>query len=192
VVGVSAGALHLLHKSPGTGHPGGKSSSSARASASATVITPVAASGFDALNPTGDPGDENSNQAGNVLNGNAQGWSTQFYDTAYFGDLKKGTGFILNLGSSVELSSVTVTFGSSPGADVQLKLANSAARSAANLDSMTTVARADDVSGTHTFTISAPARGRYLVIWFTKLPPMAKRSGKFMAQIFSVVIHGAS
>jgi hypothetical protein len=75
---------------------------------------------------------------------------------------------------------------------VELKVGDSPARSAANLDSMTTVARADDVSGPHTFTISQSAKGQYLVIWFTKLPAATKPSGKFMAQIFSVVLHGAS
>jgi serine/threonine protein kinase len=194
VVAVSAGALHLLHKSPGSGSPGTGSSSSSGSSpsASASVITPVSASGFDALNPTGDAGNENSNQASNVLTGNAQGWSTQFYDSAELGGLKKGTGFILDLGSSVQLRSVTVQFGTQQGADVELKVGDSEARSPANLDSMATVASATDVSGSHTFTISRQVKGRYLVVWFTKLPPMAKRSGKFMAQIFSVAIRGAS
>ncbi len=192
VAGVSAAAIQLLHKSPAAASPGGKSSSSASPSGSVAVITPQSASGFDALNPTGDAGNENSGQASNVLTGSPQGWSTQFYDTAEFGQLKKGTGFILNLGSPVQVSSVTVQFGSEPGANVQIKLGDSNTRSAANLYSMTTVARANDVSGQHTFTIGPKTSGQYLVIWFTKLPPMAKKPGRFMAQIFSVVIRGGS
>jgi hypothetical protein len=79
-----------------------------------------------------------------------------------------------------------------PGANVQIKVGSSNARSAANLASMTTVARQDNVSGSYTFTIQRPATGQYLVIWFTKLPPMAQAGNKYMAQIFGVVIHGVS
>jgi hypothetical protein len=194
VAGVSAAAVHLLQKSPGRGSPGSGSSSSSSSSpsASAAVIKPVSASGFDALNPSGDPGDENSNQAQNVLSGSSAGWSTQFYDSAEFGALKAGTGFILNLGNSVQLSSVTVTFGSQQGADVQLKVGDSDVRTPANLESMTTVATANNVSGSRTFTIRQQVKGQYLVVWFTRLPPMAKRPDRFMAQIFSVVVRGAS
>ncbi len=193
VVGASAAAVRLLHKSPSASAPGGKSSPKASSSSSQlTVIRPVSASGFDPLSP-GDAGDENSNQAPNVLTGNPTGWSTQQYlGSPYFGHLKAGTGLILNLGHPVRVSSVTVTFGSVPGADVQIKLSDSGARSDANLSSMTTVATQNDVSGTQTFTVRQQVTDQYLVIWFTKLPPMAKPDNKYMAQVFSVLIHGHS
>ena len=57
---------------------------------------------------------------------------------------------------------------------------------------MTTVASGNNVSGATTFTIAHPVTAQYLVIWFTKLPPLAGSSGRFEAQIFSVVIHGTS
>ena len=162
------------------------------------VIHPASASGFDALNPNNDPGDENSNEAQNVLNGNQAGWSTQEYDGSSsgqwptFGDLKAGTGFILDLGRPYRVGSVTVRFGSAPGADVQIKLGDSSTRSQANLAAMTTVASADNISGSYTFTTRSTATGRYLVIWFTKLPPMAGAADKYAAQIFSVLVRGAS
>jgi hypothetical protein len=199
VAGASAAAVHLLHKSPSA--PAAGRSQGAKSSPSAgqlAVITPVSASGFDALNPNKDPGDENSNQAANVLDGNAAGWSTQQYDGSSsgpwptFGDLKAGTGFILDLGRTVRLRSVTVTFGSEAGANVEIKLGDSDTRSPANLAAMKTVASANNVSGSYTFTTSSSATGRYLVIWFTQLPPMAGAAGKYEAQIFSVVVHGAS
>ena len=71
-------------------------------------------------------------------------------------------------------------------------MGDSDARSAANLASMTTVASQSDVSGGYTFTVQHPVTGQYLVIWFTKLPPMAQGGNRYMAQIFGVVIHGAS
>ena len=192
VLGASAAAVHLLDKPatvpPHHGHTGAATSPSGQAA----VITPVSASGFDALN-LGDNGDENTAQAPNVLDGNPAGWTTQqYYNSPYFGHLKAGTGLILDLGRPARVSSVAVTFGSVPGADVQIKVGNSAARSKANLDSMTTIASANNVSATYTFTARVKATGQYLVIWFTKLPPMAGSTSKFMAQVFSVVVHGTT
>ncbi len=194
VAGASAAALHLLNRSPSpsSSTPPRKSASSPSSSPTqGTVITPVSAQGFDALNPS-DRGDENSNQAENVLNGNSAGWSTQYYFTAKFGNLKAGTGFLLNLGTPQKVGSVTVAFGNVPGANVKILEGDSPARSQANLDQMTTVAAANNVSGVTTFTVTQPVTDQYLVIWFTKLPPMASNSGHFAAQIFHVVIHGTS
>jgi len=194
VGGASAAAMHLLHKTPQLNHPGGGTSSSSTGSPGShpTLITPVSAGGFDALNPA-DAGDENTSQAVNVLNGNPAGWSTQYYrGSPYFGGLKKGTGLILNLGKQVTVSSLTVKFGSVPGADVQIKIGDSPLRDAQNLASMTNVASATNVSGAYTFKIGHPVSGEYLVIWFTKLPPMASKHGWFMAQILSVSVDGSS
>jgi hypothetical protein len=191
VAGASAAAVHLLDKPAAAGAAGGSSSAGVTAPASAAVITPVSAHGFDALNPA-DAGDENSNTAANILDRNPAGWATQQYFTRYFGDLKAGTGLILDLGKPVRVSSITVTFGSIPGANVQLKMGDSDARSATNLASMTTVASKNDVSGSTTFTVQRAVTDRYLVIWFTKLPPMPQPGNRYMAQIFGVVIHGAS
>jgi hypothetical protein len=197
VAGASAAAIHLFGKSSppaSTGHRSGRPAASSPATSGATVLSPAAASGFDALNPA-DKGNENTNQAGNVLDGNSAGWSTQYYvgqDGAHFGNLKSGTGFILTLSPPARVSSVTVTFGSATGAVAQLRVGNSDFRSSANLESMTTVAGPRAVAGTYTFTVQRPVLGRYLVIWFTKLPPLAGHPGQFEAQIFKVVVRGTT
>jgi hypothetical protein len=195
--GASAAAVHLLNRTPSAPPAAGKSHGvTSSPSSQLTVLTPVSASGFDALNATGDPGDENSNEAANVLDHNGAGWSTQQYigsssgSWPTFGDLKAGTGFILDLGRAADVKSVTVTFGSVPGADVEIKLGDSATRSGTNLEAMKIVASASNVSGSYTFTVRSGATGRYVVIWFTKLPPMTGTSNKYMAQIFSVVVRG--
>jgi hypothetical protein len=190
VVGASAAAVHLLTKSPSTPSAGRSSTTTTQSPAAAAIITPASAHGFDALNPA-DGGDENSSQAANVLDGNSAGWATQQYFTSNFGNLKAGTGLILDLGRPVRFGSITVTFGSVPGANVQIKMGASDTRSAANLASMTTVASMSDVSGSTTFTVRHPVTDQYLVIWFTKLPPM-QGGNRYMAQIFGVAIHGAS
>jgi serine/threonine protein kinase len=193
VAGASTAAIHLLQKSPSTvtSHRTHSPSASSPPSSGQTAITPIGASGFDALNP-GDRGNENSDQAANVLDGNSQGWSTQYYFTAHFGNLKSGTGFMLTLPASARVSSVTVTFGNAVGAVAQLKVGDSNAQTQANFESMTTVAGPRSVSGQYTFNLQRPALGRYLVIWFTKLPPMQGQQGKFEAQIFKVALTGTS
>jgi len=195
--GATAAAVHLLNKStPPARTTTRRQGHTSSPSTAATRLPVVSASGFDALNPS-DSGDENSNQAPNVLNGNPAGWATQqYYGSPYFGGLKKGTGLILDLGKQVQVSSVTVDFGNVPGANVEIKEGDSNARSGANLRSMKTVASVTDVSGKYTFTVAHPVSDQYLVIWFTKLPPMADGHGKhkgqdvYMAQVFDVTVQG--
>jgi hypothetical protein len=188
IVGVAAAASSFLHKDGSTDRVGGGGHHSHKIAApQATDLNPVSAQGFDALNP-GDSGDENTNQAINVINHNAAGWSSQQYFSAKLGGLKAGTGLILDMGHVVRLSSVTIKFGPNAGADVQLKLGDSEARSKANLDSMANIAQQSDVAGgVVTFPVSSKTSGQYLVIWFTKMPPSG---GRFMAQVFSVSARG--
>jgi hypothetical protein len=193
IVGLSAAALQFLRE-PAAGHPATKPSSSPshHGSTSAEVLAPVQALGFDALRtPTEDSSDENSSMAVNLIDHDRAGWATQQYlGSPYFGNLKSGSGLILNMGEPVQITSVTITFGDMPGANVELKEGDSDTRSAANEESMVTVASMNDVSGTRTFTISKPVTDRYLVVWFTKLPPLRHVPGKWMAQIFNIIIRG--
>jgi putative peptide zinc metalloprotease protein len=157
----------------------------------AAVLTPVSAAGFDALvGLQGDPFDENTNEASYAIDGNpATAWQTQYYmGSPVFGGLKKGTGLILDMGKQVRLRSVTVTFGPTPGADVSIEIGNDNTLAAATLSTFTTVATGDDVGGTHTFLTASSAGGRYVLIWFTKLPPLG--SGRFGAEIFNIVVRG--
>ncbi len=192
VVGATA-AFYLVHRgSPQPGPSGNSSSPSSGPSSQVVAIAPVSISGFDALNPS-DGGDENTSSAANVLDGNPRGWSTQDYTSPVFGGLKAGTGLILDLGKPVQVSSVKVDFGTAPGASVSILVGNSAARSAQNLQSMTTVAQASSVSGTYTFAVTRKVTGQYLVIWFTRLPRDPKpsiRNLPYAAQVFTVSILG--
>jgi len=198
VAGASAGAVHFLNR-PAPAVAGGRSPTAGSSPTHGTsVVTPVSASGFDALNPTGDPDNENSAQAPNVLDGKAEGWSTQEYVDASsgpnptFGNLKAGTGLILDLGRPVSVTSVKVTFGNAPGANVEIKAGSSPTRSPDNLAAMTTLASASNVSGAYTFTVRHSVADQYLVIWFTQLPSLAGSPGKDAAQIYSVVVRAAS
>jgi serine/threonine protein kinase len=163
--------------------------------AGATVLTPVAAAGFDPLSsPAEDPGNENTGEAHFAVDGNpATAWHTQYYlGNPRFGGLKSGTGLLLGMGRRVRVSSVTVTLGPVPGADLRVEVGNSDTRAPATLRGFTTVARHRNAGGTVTFTARAAAEGRFVLLWFTRLPPQAPGStGLFQAEIFNVVVRGS-
>jgi hypothetical protein len=92
------------------------------------------------------------------------------------------------MGREVRLTSVTATFGSAPGADVSIKVGNDGTPAASALPSFTTMATADDIGGQHAFKATRAVRGRYVLIWFTQLPPVSP--GKYQAQISSITVRG--
>ena len=160
--------------------------------AAAVALVPVNATGFDPLSSAKDDrSNENTQYAQYAIDSDPRSaWDSQWYKTAEFGGLKAGAGLLLDMGKPVTFRSIVVTFGSVPGADVKLLVGNSATRSAANLGSMTTVATDSDVSGTVTFRISSAAAGRFLVIWFSKLPPKPGGGHWFMAAVYNVQVRG--
>jgi serine/threonine protein kinase len=192
VAGAVAATSPWWHRH-GVAKPTSASHPSAQPSTAARVLRPTGASGYDPLtSPANDPNNENSQYANLAIDGNpATAWTSQYYDSALFGNLKAGSGLIIEMGRPIRLSSLRVTFGPLPGADVQIKIGNSDARSPAALQTFTTVARATDVAGTHTFFSDATTTGRYVLIWFTRLPPDPKLAGKYMAQVSSVVVRGS-
>ncbi len=204
VAGVAAvlilAALVLAVRSLGSHGPparagGGSSHSSSPAASQVSALKPVSAHGFDALStPAQDSGNENDNMAQLAIDGNPKtAWQTQYYfGNPAFGGLKTGTGLILDMGTAVHLSSVQVMFGPVPGADVRIEVGNSNTRAPSTLASFSTVAQADNVSGTYTFQAHGSAKGRYVLIWFTKLPPRTATSqNQFQAEIFNIVVQGS-
>jgi hypothetical protein len=156
------------------------------------VLKPISAAGFDVLeSPEQDPGNEESALAPLAIDGNpATAWHTQYYlANPVFGGLKQGSGLILDMGRPVRISSVTVTFGPVPGADVSIEVGHRDTLTPATLATFRTVATADDIAGTHTFHAARVTRDRYVLIWFTKLPPAGP--GQFAAEIFTIVVRGS-
>jgi serine/threonine protein kinase len=195
VVMIGVGVWILGHRGSASPSGGSPSSHSASSASSVQTLTPVSAHGFDALSsPSDDPGNENDQLANLAIDSNpSTSWNTQFYlGNPVFGGTKTGTGLILDMGKPVRLASVRITFGPVPGADVQIKVGNNNTRSPSTLSSFTTVASATGVGGTHTFTVDSRATGRYLLIWFTKLPPQsAGSSDRFEAKIYDVAVRGS-
>jgi len=192
VIAVAAFTLWPGGGSSGGSGPSGRPTSPVAASVS--ILHPVGATGFDPLtSPANDRGDEMSSLAKYAIDSSPRtDWVSQWYFSPEFGALKTGSGLIIDMGKPVRFSSVTVTFGNSPGADVELLAGNSDARSRANLESMKRIASAVSPVGSHVFRITNPAAGRYLVIWFTKLPALPGHHGRYAAEVFNVEIKGTS
>jgi serine/threonine protein kinase len=184
-------AFHSLHASHAARGPSARHPAAQQAGPGAVALTPVSAEGFN---------DNRQGVNAAIDNSPSTFWATSFYlNNPVFGGLKHGSGLMLDMGRPVRLSSVTVTFGPRAGANVDIKIGNSNAegpegknaRGQATADAMQTVASEANVSGTVTFTITSSATGRYVLIWFTKLPPWAGNPGKFEAQIYNIVVKGS-
>jgi hypothetical protein len=186
-IGVTAWAISrsLHHGSPAqaTHHQ----QSGGPTAAAATVLTPAGASVYNPLDKTPDTSDDPA-QARYALGGTpGQFWHTSYYDgDPRFGNLKKGVGLLVDMGSPVRLSDLTVKFGTSCCAHVTIGIGNNSGLSA--LNSFTSVATSTKAAGTTTFTISSKATGRYVLIWFTSLPPL--NNGTYQAQIYDVTARG--
>ena len=182
-VTLAALALRPAHK---PSHPGGQRPPASHSAApAATILKPVSAQGLD----------ETSTDANMAIDGNPRtAWQTQFYKgNPVFGGLKKGSGLILDMGHAVRLSSVKVLFGPTAGADVAIGVGNDGSTAQQSDAGFTTVASADNLpGGLHTFRSDSTATGRYVLIWFTRLPPEAGGpANNYQAEIFNIVVRGS-
>ena len=175
-----------------------KASASAQASASAAAqannaaadkagaqpVTSLPVAAVMAFGPDGyadgdDPGDANDAIASHA----SQPWATQWYDSPTFGMLKHGTGLLLDLGGKVTVTSVSLDLSQDQGADLQLRVGNGTA-----LQDLKVAATADNVAGNVKLTLSHPVAARYLLIWFTQLPPNG--SGHYQESVSHVAVSG--
>jgi cytoskeletal protein RodZ len=160
--------------------PSPTSTPTATAPAQTTTVTPVSAVAFGA---GGTADGDNPQNASLALSGNpATPWQTDWYTTAQFGNLTTGTGLLLDLGRTETVTGLTVQLGSTPGADLQVRAGTSAAQ-------LTTVATADDAGGTVHLSLAAPTSLRYVLLWFTLLPPDS--SGTYQADVSRVTVTAA-
>jgi len=189
--GVVGWALAHSGQHPGATPPThGPSSSAAPSAAAAVVLKPVSANSFDAYGNDG--GNEDGPDAQYVIAGiPGKFWHTSYYlNYPAFGNLKPGTGLILDMGRQVRLSQVVVQFGSTCCAHVQIEIGNNNTPDPAAQRSFTPVQSTDSAAGVTTFNVTSKTAGRYVLIWITYLPPLAGATGEFEAQIYNVAIHG--
>jgi len=155
--------------------------SGTRPGGAAQALTPVNATAFGLL---GESDGDNPELARLAIDGSpATAWHTQWYATAGFGNLKPGTGLLLDMGRSVTVTSAQIMLGAITGADLQLRAGGEPV-----LADLRPVARATDAGGVVTMRPARPAKARYLLLWFTLLPPDS--SGTFEAIVYDVRLQG--
>jgi hypothetical protein len=147
----------------------------------ARALTPASAKAF---NPYGAGQGDSPQLAPLAIDGNpATAWHTDWYATARFGNLYPGTGLLVDMGRPVTITAARITLGRTRGADFQLRVG--AAPSLADLPPAVTAANA---GGVVRLRLTTPARGRYVLIWFTSLPP--DPAGTFQASVYDLQLEG--
>jgi hypothetical protein len=158
--------------------------------AKSVVLEPVSASSFDVL---GNGNEDGSGARYAIDDDPGTYWHTDYYVTyPAFGNLKKGTGLILDMGKRVRLSQVIVQFGARCCAEVKIEIGDDNHPVPSALKNFTVVGKSNHAGGTMTFNVTSQATGRYVLIWITYLPPLAGSSNRYEAQIYDVVVHGSA
>jgi cytoskeletal protein RodZ len=172
---------------PGGSHSPAAHSPSPSTTPSATTPSPrrLALASAAAFGPAGTSQGDNPAEAPLAIDGNpATAWFTDWYSTPRFGGDQSGTGLLIDLGQTDTITSVRLKLTSRPGGDLQLR----AGYRAGSLADLHPVASVADASGALTLRLASPVRGRYLLIWFTKLPPDS--TGTYQAGVYSVTVTG--
>lgn len=147
---------------------------------STQAIIPVSASAFG---PNGIADGDNPQLAAQVITDPAAGWMTDWYATSQFDGEQSGTGLMLDMGRPVTIAGVQVELGSQPGADVDLE-----AGEKPDPGSLSVVSSATDAGGAVDLPLKEPVQARYVVLWFTQLPPDS--AGTYQAFVHSVTVQG--
>ena len=80
--------------------------------AKAAVLTPAGVTSFNPLSKSTPGNTEDPTLATNAIDGNGTPWATaDYFGSPAFGGLKTGVGLLIDMGKSVKLSQVEVTFG---------------------------------------------------------------------------------
>ena len=127
-------------------------------------IAPVNAVAFG---PHGPGQGDNRHGAWLAIDGQRRtAWHTRRYTTARFGGLDPGTGLLLDMGTTVTITAVRVTLGAATGASFQIRIGNQPM-----LADLRPAASSAGPGGIVRMTLGRPVRGRYVAVWFTRLPP---------------------
>jgi cytoskeletal protein RodZ len=159
-------------------------SASATPSASPVAVQALPAASVAAFGPAGLADGDNPQLAALAVGGDAATpWFSQWYATPQFGALKTGTGLLLDMGRTVTVSSVRLSLVSHSGADLSLR---AGAKPVSTW--LPQVATTSNAGGTVQFRLAAPVHVRYLLIWFTKLPP--DTAGTYQASVYKIIVQG--
>ena len=158
--------------------------SSPASSASPAAVQALAPASVAAFGPAGLADGDDPQRAAQAIGGNpARPWISQWYATARFGALKSGTGLLLDMGRPVTVASVRLWLTSHSGADIQLRAGSKPVPAW-----LPQVASASNAGGTVRLQPGSPAHVRYVLIWFTKLPP--DNAGTYRASVYRITVQG--
>ena len=147
------------------------------------TLKPVSAVSFD---PYGDGRAENNQLAPLAIDASsATAWHTSWYASARFGNLKPGTGLLVDMGREMTIKDAVLTLGRTPGADLQLRVGDATH----SLQDLRPVANAVNAGGQVRLRLTEPAHARYVLIWFTRLPP--DTTGTFQASVYRIELEGS-
>jgi hypothetical protein len=145
------------------------------------TLTPVSATAFG---PYGVGQGDNANLAPLAIDRiRATAWHSDWYTTARFGNLYPGTGLLVDMGRRVTITAARLTLGSAHGARLQLRVGTAPA-----LPNLRPVAHAANAGGVVHIRLMVPAHGRYVLIWFTRLPP--DPAGTFQVSVYGLRLEG--
>jgi len=161
-----------------------KASQEAAAKAGAARVVSLPVVSATAFGPDGfADGDNPGNAKYAIARDAAQPWQSQWYVTPDFGMLKHGTGLLLDLGGKVTVTSVRLDLGQYRSTDMQIRVGNGTAPQDLNV-----AATASNVGGAVELTLPHPAAARYVLLWFTQLPPDG--AGHYQESVSHVVVSG--
>jgi cytoskeletal protein RodZ len=152
--------------------------------ASPVAAQALSAASVSAFGPAGTADGDHPGQAAQAVAGDpATPWISDWYATANFGELQSGTGLLLDMGRTVTITSVRLSLGGATGTDLQVRAGNSPA-----LADLHPVATSSGPGGTVQLPLASPATARYVLIWFTKLPPDS--AGTYQVSVYRITVQG--
>jgi cytoskeletal protein RodZ len=144
------------------------------------TLTPASVAAFG---PAGTADGDNPQAAARAVSGDpATPWVSDWYATADLNN-QAGTGLLLDMGRTVTITSVRLSLAGRPGADLQVRAGASPA-----LSGLRPVARSSGAGGTVRLSLTTPVQARYLLIWFTLLPP--DTSGTYQVSVYDITVQG--
>jgi hypothetical protein len=180
-VAPSARAHSLTHHPGHREQPAPAPVTTSGGAAAVRTLTPASAAAFGA---SGAGQGDNGDLAHLAIDANsATAWHTDWYTSAHFGNLYPGTGLLVDMGRPVTITAAIITLGSAHGASLQLRVG-----AALTLADLPPVAQAADAGGVVRLRLRTPAHGRYVLIWFTRLPP--DPAGTFQASVYDLRLEG--
>lgn len=146
---------------------------------------------FDPLSDDGEEYPENTSRAHDDKSETA--WTTSWYTSADFGNLKAGVGLIVDLGTPREVTDVRIEFGDGP-TSYQIYTADSGASQpptdAPTTDSDAWMPQSDTEQATDQsrYRLDSSVTTRFVLLWLTKLPP--DDAGTFTGVVNELIVEG--